>query len=170
MQINWLGESVPEFKKGGFHVQLNQLSQILSGAHVTINARAQEDLDPDAILNKVADASGSKFSVNDTGRAPAARPVAPAPVGTAYQPIGTPDIAAMRAQAKPDAPTPVVSQHYGRMLILIRGSRERTIPHLGTSLPTFVKCRKLQQLQWRHPQPLQCSPLYQHRHRYLHLH
>ncbi|TIA86976.1 hypothetical protein E3P99_03464 [Wallemia hederae] len=107
VQINWLGESVPEFKKGGFHVQLNQLSQILSGAHVTINARAQEDLDPDAILNKVADASGSKFSVNDTGRAPTARPVAPAPVGTAYQPIGTPDIAAMRAQTKPDAPTPV---------------------------------------------------------------
>ena len=34
------------------------------GAHVTINARSEMDLDEDEVLKKVATASGSKFSVH----------------------------------------------------------------------------------------------------------
>lgn len=34
----------------------------LQGAHVTINARAEEDVEPDAIMQKVAKASGANYS------------------------------------------------------------------------------------------------------------
>ena len=100
---------MPEFRKGKFHIQLNQLTQHLPGAHVTINARSQDDLNVDEILNKVQNSSGSKFSINDQAQQhPNLKPTAPAPVGTNYQPIGTPDIAAMRASVpKPEAPAPV---------------------------------------------------------------
>lgn len=117
VQINWCGESVPEFKKGSFHIQLNQLSQLLSGAHVSINARAQDDLDPDVILDKVSGSSGSRFD----SAGPSHPPPSSTPVGTAYQPIGTPDIAAIRANsanAKPEAPAPVVSSIYGALGII----------------------------------------------------
>ena len=38
------------------------LSAILQGAHVTINARSEMDLEEDCILGKVAKASGANFS------------------------------------------------------------------------------------------------------------
>lgn len=34
----------------------------LQGAHVTINARAEEDVEPEAIMQKVAKASGANYS------------------------------------------------------------------------------------------------------------
>lgn len=34
----------------------------LQGAHVTINARAEEDVEPDAVMQKVAKASGANYS------------------------------------------------------------------------------------------------------------
>lgn len=35
---------------------------LLQGAHVTINARAEEDVEPEVIMQKVAKASGANYS------------------------------------------------------------------------------------------------------------
>lgn len=35
---------------------------LFQGAHVTINARAEEDVEPEAIMQKVAKASGANYS------------------------------------------------------------------------------------------------------------
>ncbi len=39
-------------------------SSVSQGAHVTINARSEMDLDEDEVLKKVSTASGAKFSVH----------------------------------------------------------------------------------------------------------
>ncbi|CAB1321965.1 unnamed protein product [Coregonus sp. 'balchen'] len=51
--INWTGEGVKDARKG---LCANH------GAHVTINARAEEDVEPEAIMQKVAKASGANYS------------------------------------------------------------------------------------------------------------
>lgn len=35
---------------------------LLQGAHVTVNARAEEDVEPEVIMEKVAKASGANYS------------------------------------------------------------------------------------------------------------
>lgn len=35
---------------------------VLQGAHVTVNARADEDVEPDVIMQKVAKASGANYN------------------------------------------------------------------------------------------------------------
>lgn len=44
-----------------FALELQQLS-LLQGAHVTINARAEEDVEPECIMQKVARASGANYT------------------------------------------------------------------------------------------------------------
>ncbi|XP_073891262.1 drebrin-like protein isoform X8 [Macaca fascicularis] len=54
------------------------------GAHVTINARAEEDVEPECIMEKVAKASGANYSFHkESGRFQDAGPQAP--VGSVYQ-------------------------------------------------------------------------------------
>ena len=59
----------------------------------------QGDVTPDVILKKVADSSGSKYSVH---REAPKKPDPIGKVGTSYTPIGAPNIAAMRAGAPKD--------------------------------------------------------------------
>ncbi|KAI9743518.1 MAG: hypothetical protein M1818_002831 [Claussenomyces sp. TS43310] len=66
--IGWCGEGVPERTKGYFTSHLAAVSKILHGYHVQITARSDRDLTPEGIVQKVADASGSKYS---SGNAPA---------------------------------------------------------------------------------------------------
>ncbi|OQO04222.1 hypothetical protein B0A48_10832 [Cryoendolithus antarcticus] len=95
--IGWCGEGVPERTKGYFTSHLNAVSKLLHGYHVQVTARSDRDLTPDTIVQKVADASGSKYTGG--GAAPASSgprpPVASKPSmptksfgGTsAYQPL-----------------------------------------------------------------------------------
>uniref|UniRef100_A0A2I2YUT5 Drebrin like n=1 Tax=Gorilla gorilla gorilla TaxID=9595 RepID=A0A2I2YUT5_GORGO len=54
------------------------------GTHVTINARAEEDVEPECIMEKVAKASGANYSFHkESGRFQDAGPQAP--VGSVYQ-------------------------------------------------------------------------------------
>uniref|UniRef100_A0A2K6R0M9 Drebrin like n=1 Tax=Rhinopithecus roxellana TaxID=61622 RepID=A0A2K6R0M9_RHIRO len=54
------------------------------GAHVTINARAEEDVEPECIMEKVAKASGANYSFHkESGRFQDTGPQAP--VGSVYQ-------------------------------------------------------------------------------------
>ncbi|KAK4695970.1 drebrin-like protein, partial [Lecanoromycetidae sp. Uapishka_2] len=55
--IGWCGEGVPERTKGYFTSHLAAVSKVL---HIT--ARTDRDLTPESIVQKVSDASGSKYS------------------------------------------------------------------------------------------------------------
>ncbi|KAF2648338.1 hypothetical protein K491DRAFT_612964 [Lophiostoma macrostomum CBS 122681] len=60
--IAWCGEGVPERTKGYFGSHLGVVSKLLHGYHVQVTARSDADLTPEKIVQKVADASGSKYS------------------------------------------------------------------------------------------------------------
>ncbi|KAK4673519.1 actin binding protein [Podospora pseudopauciseta] len=84
--IAWCGGGVPERTKGYFTSHVAAVSKVLTGYHVQITARSDTDLEPEAIVKKVADASGAKYSA---GSAPApATAAAPPPV--AKKPVFTP--------------------------------------------------------------------------------
>ncbi|XP_061555078.1 drebrin-like protein B isoform X3 [Phycodurus eques] len=57
--VNWTGEGVKETHKGLCANHLSTVANFLKGAHVTINARDEDDVDPDVILSKVSKASGA---------------------------------------------------------------------------------------------------------------
>jgi hypothetical protein len=83
--IAWCGEGVPERTKGYFTSHLAAVSKVLHGYHVQITARSDRDLEVDSIMQKVADASGAKYSA---GSSDGPRPSAPPPVKT--KPVFTP--------------------------------------------------------------------------------
>ncbi|XP_049593710.1 drebrin-like protein B isoform X2 [Syngnathus scovelli] len=60
--INWTGEGVKEARKGLCANHLGTVANFLKGAHVTINARDEDDVDPDVILSKVSKASGANYN------------------------------------------------------------------------------------------------------------
>ncbi|KAI4286672.1 MAG: hypothetical protein L6R35_004074 [Caloplaca aegaea] len=60
--IAWCGEGVPERTKGYFTSHVATVSRILHGYHVQVTARSDRDLTPESIIQKVSDASGSKYS------------------------------------------------------------------------------------------------------------
>ncbi|KAI5846156.1 hypothetical protein BZA05DRAFT_357600 [Tricharina praecox] len=75
--ICWCGDGVPERVKGYFTGHLNAVTKVLHGYHVQVTARSDSDLSPEAIIQKVADASGSKYSSSSSSNAPP--PTAPKP-------------------------------------------------------------------------------------------
>lgn len=98
--IAWCGEGVPERTKGYFGSHLGVVSKLLHGYHVQVTARSDQDLTPEKIVQKVADASGSKYSggpaiPSSTGPPPVAtkKPVfTPTQVGggrSAFNPLGS---------------------------------------------------------------------------------
>ncbi|KAL8791051.1 MAG: hypothetical protein Q9213_000258 [Squamulea squamosa] len=62
--VAWCGEGVPERTKGYFTNHLAAVSKVLRGYHVQVTARSDRDLTPESIVQKVADASGSKYTDN----------------------------------------------------------------------------------------------------------
>ncbi|KAI1776563.1 hypothetical protein F4818DRAFT_353273 [Hypoxylon cercidicola] len=76
--IAWCGGGVPERTKGYFTSHLNAVSKVLHGYHVQITARSDTDLEPANILQKVSDASGSKYTAG--GSAPVQMGGGPPPV------------------------------------------------------------------------------------------
>uniref|UniRef100_A0A096MD68 Drebrin-like a n=1 Tax=Poecilia formosa TaxID=48698 RepID=A0A096MD68_POEFO len=60
--ILWTGEGVKDSRKGMCANHLSAIANFLKGAHVTINARTEEDVEPETILTKVAKASGANYN------------------------------------------------------------------------------------------------------------
>ncbi|XP_066423474.1 drebrin-like protein isoform X3 [Molothrus aeneus] len=60
--VNWTGEGVNDVRKGACANHVSTVANFLKGAHVTINARAEEDVEPELIMEKVAKASGANYS------------------------------------------------------------------------------------------------------------
>ncbi|XP_062816960.1 drebrin-like protein isoform X3 [Anolis carolinensis] len=65
--INWFGEGVNDVRKGACANHVSSVANFLKGAHVTINARADEDVEPEAIMEKVAKASGANYNFHKEG-------------------------------------------------------------------------------------------------------
>ncbi|XP_026125495.1 drebrin-like b isoform X5 [Carassius auratus] len=82
--INWTGEGVKDARKGQCANHVSSMANFLKGAHVTINARAEEDVEPEAIMQKVAKASGANYSFHkESNRFRDSGPQGP--VGSVYQ-------------------------------------------------------------------------------------
>ncbi|KAI9761963.1 MAG: hypothetical protein M4579_000746 [Chaenotheca gracillima] len=84
--IGWCGEGVPERTKGYFTSHLAAVAKVFHGYHVQITARSDRDLTPEGIVQKVADASGSKYSASTTAPSAGSGPPPPA----ASKPVFTP--------------------------------------------------------------------------------
>lgn len=79
--INWQGEGANTVRKGLCANHLRDIEKFFTGAHLTINARNDEEVEPDLIISKVAKA-GSAYSF----KAPRGDvPTVPVPIGTNYQ-------------------------------------------------------------------------------------
>ncbi|XP_064203482.1 drebrin-like b isoform X4 [Anguilla rostrata] len=82
--INWTGEGVKDARKGLCANHVSSMANFLKGAHVTINARAEEDAEPEVIMQKVAKASGANYSFHkESNRFRDSGPQGP--VGSVYQ-------------------------------------------------------------------------------------
>ncbi|XP_055775732.1 drebrin-like b isoform X3 [Salvelinus fontinalis] len=82
--INWTGEGVKDARKGLCANHVSSMANFLKGAHVTINARAEEDVEPEAIMQKVGKASGANYSFHkESNKFQDAGPQGP--VGSVYQ-------------------------------------------------------------------------------------
>ncbi|KAG1929464.1 drebrin-like a isoform X2 [Pimephales promelas] len=62
--INWTGEGVKDVRKGVCANHIHSMANFLRGAHVTINARSDDDVEPAAIMEKVAKASGVNYNIH----------------------------------------------------------------------------------------------------------
>ncbi|XP_078095791.1 drebrin-like protein B isoform X2 [Mustelus asterias] len=82
--INWTGEGVKDARKGLCANHVSTVANFLKGAHVTINARADEDVEPEVIIEKVAKASGANYSFHkESSRFQDTHPQGP--VGSVYK-------------------------------------------------------------------------------------
>ncbi|MBN3316442.1 DBNL protein, partial [Atractosteus spatula] len=82
--INWTGEGVNDARKGLCANHVSTMANFLKGAHVTINARADEDVEPEVVMQKVAKASGANYSFHkESNRFRDSGPQGP--VGSVYQ-------------------------------------------------------------------------------------
>ncbi|XP_034547941.1 drebrin-like b isoform X1 [Notolabrus celidotus] len=83
--INWTGEGVKDARKGICANHVSSMANFLKGAHVTINARAEEDVEPEVIMEKVAKASGANYSFHKESSSRFQDSGPQGPVGSVYQ-------------------------------------------------------------------------------------
>ncbi|XP_052381521.1 drebrin-like protein B isoform X2 [Oncorhynchus keta] len=81
--INWTGEGVKDSRKGQCANHVISMGNFLRGAHVTINARGEDDVEPESIMGKVAKASGANFNFRKEKQKYSDVPSGP--VGSVYQ-------------------------------------------------------------------------------------
>ncbi|XP_031705128.1 drebrin-like b isoform X2 [Anarrhichthys ocellatus] len=83
--INWTGEGVKDARKGLCANHVSSMANFLRGAHITINARAEEDVEPEVIMQKVGNASGANFSFHKESSSRFQDSGPQGPVGSVYQ-------------------------------------------------------------------------------------
>ncbi|XP_076010357.1 drebrin-like b isoform X2 [Genypterus blacodes] len=83
--INWTGEGVKDSRKGLCANHVSSMANFLKGAHVTVNARADEDVEPEVIIQKVAKASGANYSFHKESSTRYQDSGPQGPVGSVYQ-------------------------------------------------------------------------------------
>ncbi|XP_049618908.1 drebrin-like b isoform X2 [Syngnathus scovelli] len=83
--INWTGEGVNDARKGLCANHVSSMANFLKGAHVTVNARADEDVEPEVIMEKVAKASGANYNFHKETSSRFQDSGPQGPVGSVYQ-------------------------------------------------------------------------------------
>ncbi|XP_077297397.1 actin binding protein 1 [Arctopsyche grandis] len=78
--INWQGEGAPVVRKGTCANHIRDVGSLFTGAHLTLHARTEDDVEPELIIDKVANA-GSAYSFK-TPRSETGENAGP--VGTTY--------------------------------------------------------------------------------------
>ncbi|KAH8236160.1 hypothetical protein KR032_011076 [Drosophila birchii] len=78
--INWQGEGAPVLRKGICANHIRDVGNLLSGAHLTINARNEDDIDLERLLKKLSTVSSAYSFKEPRG----AMEEQKAPVGTNY--------------------------------------------------------------------------------------
>uniref|UniRef100_A0A023GFW9 ADF-H domain-containing protein n=1 Tax=Amblyomma triste TaxID=251400 RepID=A0A023GFW9_AMBTT len=63
--INWQGEGAPLVKKGCCANHLMDISNFFRGAHITVTARNEDDVEPSLILEKLSKCTVSSFSLRE---------------------------------------------------------------------------------------------------------
>ncbi|KAM8973131.1 drebrin-like protein isoform 2-T2 [Pelodytes ibericus] len=81
--INWTGEGVKDARKGVCANHVSTMANFLKGAHVTVNARSDDDAEPEAIMEKVGKASGANYNFHQESSRGNEGPQGP--VGSVYQ-------------------------------------------------------------------------------------
>lgn len=61
------GEGAPHARKGTCANHVRDVASFFKGAHVTLNARNEEEVDPQLIVEKVAKSTGSAYSFKERG-------------------------------------------------------------------------------------------------------
>ncbi|XP_037504612.1 drebrin-like protein isoform X3 [Rhipicephalus sanguineus] len=74
--INWQGEGAPLVKKGCCANHFMDISNFFRGAHITVTARNEDDVDPSLILDKLSKCTVSSFSLRErTDPTESSRPI-----------------------------------------------------------------------------------------------
>ncbi|ODV78406.1 uncharacterized protein CANTADRAFT_67490 [Suhomyces tanzawaensis NRRL Y-17324] len=108
--LGWCPDNSPAKLRLSFATNFAEVSKILSGYHVQITARDQDDLDVDEFLNKVSAAAGARYSiqsgkVNSTAAKPVvskpavSKPIVPKP--TVSKPTSKPSSFVPKSTGKP---------------------------------------------------------------------
>ncbi|CAK9832352.1 Drebrin-like protein [Anthophora retusa] len=63
--INWQGEGAPIVRKGTCANHIRDVEKLLKGAHITITARSEDDVEVDSIMEKLARATASAYKFNE---------------------------------------------------------------------------------------------------------
>ncbi|XP_043273722.1 drebrin-like protein [Venturia canescens] len=63
--VNWQGECAPIVRKGTCANHIRDIEKLLKGAHITVNARSEEDVEVELIMEKLARATGSSYKFNE---------------------------------------------------------------------------------------------------------
>ncbi|XP_017789541.1 PREDICTED: drebrin-like protein [Habropoda laboriosa] len=63
--INWQGEGAPIVRKGTCANHIRDVEKLLKGAHITLTARSEDDVEVDSIMDKLARATASAYKFNE---------------------------------------------------------------------------------------------------------
>ncbi|XP_031825846.1 actin binding protein 1 isoform X2 [Nomia melanderi] len=63
--INWQGEGAPIVRKGTCANHIRDVEKLLKGAHITLTARNEDDVEVDFIMEKLARATASAYKFNE---------------------------------------------------------------------------------------------------------
>jgi hypothetical protein len=88
--ISWCGDGVPERLKGYHSSHMASVSKVLSGYHINITARSEDDLDPERVIQRVADSSGAKYSFASSAAPVSTKSQSPAPQSDGLYPTSRP--------------------------------------------------------------------------------
>ncbi|EAZ63948.2 actin binding protein [Scheffersomyces stipitis CBS 6054] len=123
--LGWCPDNAPSKSRLSFASNFAEVSKVLSGYHVQITARDQDDLDIDDFVQRVRAAAGASYSLNTgtvkAAAAPVPKPVVVKPIvakpskpasvsGTSFIPKST---GKPVAPVKPKPPKPVASSNDG---------------------------------------------------------